>query len=173
MHGATWTLRRPGISGASSSSDAGRQCLSDSDRDIRPMARRQKKSKYTASGEAAMDEIEEIQRSWVVIPVAEAYEMDGVVVLKAPRFQTRVGKGLVNILKRDQEFNLHLDEFGSQAWKLFDGKRTVGEISDLLAEEAGDESRISSVRLLMFLRSLKTAGVIRVVSLRRAATTVK
>lgn len=137
------------------------------------MARRQKKSKFTAAGEAALDEIEENQRSWVIIPVAEAYEEDGLVVLKAPRFQTRVGKGLVNVLKRDPEFNLHLDEFGSGAWRLFDGERTVGEISDMLAQEAGDESRIALVRLLMFLRSLKTAGVIRVVTLKRAATTVK
>jgi hypothetical protein len=135
------------------------------------MARR-RKSKYTASGEAALAEIEEHQRSWVVIPVVEAYEDEGLVVLKAPRFQSRMGKGLVNVLKRDQDVNLHLDEFGSEAWRLFDGHRTVGEISDRLAKRAGDEPRIALTRLIMFLRSLKTAGAVRVVTVEKATTNV-
>jgi hypothetical protein len=136
------------------------------------MARR-RKSRYTAQGEAALAEIEENQRSWVVIPVAEAYEEDGLVVVRAPRFQTRVGKGLSNILKRDPEFNLHLDDFGSEAWRLFDGQRTVGDISDRMSEGTGDEPRIAMVCLIMFLRNLKSAGVVRVVTLERVATNVK
>ncbi len=136
------------------------------------MARRRRKSKYTQAGETALAEIEEHQRSWVVIPVAEAYEEEGLVVIRAPRFQSRLGKGLVNVLKRDPEFNLHLDEFGSQAWRLFDGRRSVGEITDILAARAGDEPKIAMVRLIMFLRSLKTAGIIRVVTLDSGATNV-
>jgi hypothetical protein len=135
------------------------------------MARR-RKSKYTASGEAALEEIEEHQRSWVVIPVAEAYEEDDLVVIRAPRFQSKVGKGLVKVLKRDHEFNLHLDEFGSDVWRLFDGQRTVGEITDLLAQQTGDERKIAMVRLIMFLRTLKGAGVVRVVTLEKASTNV-
>lgn len=131
------------------------------------MARR-RKSKYTAQGEAALAEIEEHQRSWVVIPVAEHYEEDGQVVVQAPRFQGRIGKGLVKILKRDQVFNLHLDEFGSAAWRLFDGKRTVGQITDRMAESTGDEATIALTCLIMFLRSLKSAGVVRVVTLEKA-----
>ena len=121
-----------------------------------------------------MDDIEAHQRTWVVIPLAEHLEdEDGLVVLRAPRFQGRVGKGLVRVLKRDPEFNLHLDEFGSEAWLLFDGERTLGEVADRMADVAGDESRIALTRLIMFLRSLKTAGVVRVVTLRRAEEIVK
>ena len=74
----------------------------------------------------------------------------------------------MKILKRDQVFNLHLDEFGSAAWRLFDGKRTVGQITDRMAESTGDEADIALTCLIMFLRSLKSAGVVRVVTLEKA-----
>ncbi|UCC92424.1 MAG: PqqD family peptide modification chaperone [Thermoplasmata archaeon] len=135
--------------------------------------RRRPKSQYTAAGQAALADIEAQQRSWVVIPVAEAHEEEGLVVIRAPRFQNRLGRGLVNVLKRDPEFNLHLDEFGSEAWRLFDGRRNVGEISDTLAERAGDEPEIAMTRLMMFLRSLKSTGVVRVVTVERAEGNVK
>jgi hypothetical protein len=131
------------------------------------MARR-RRSKYSAAGKAALDDIEAHQRSWVVIPMAE-HMMDGeLVVVRAPRFNNRVGRGLVRLLRKDPEFNLHLDEFGSEAWLLFDGRRTLGEVADHMAERADDEPRIALTRLLMFLKGLKTAGVIRVVTLERA-----
>ncbi len=134
------------------------------------MARR-RRSVYSEAGQAALDEIEAHQRSWVVIPTAEHIEDGDRVVIKAPRFQGRLGKGLVNILRRDPEFNLHLDEFGSEAWLLFDGSRTLGEVADHMAERAGDEPRIALTRLIMFLRTLKTAGVVRVVTLERVERT--
>jgi len=130
------------------------------------MARR-RRSKLTAQGEAALAEIEARQRSWVVIPMAQHEDVDGLVVIRAPRFQGRAGRGLVRVLKRDQHFNLHLDEFGSRAWRLFDGERTVGEIADVLAEEAGDEPAIALQRLMMFLRRLKSGGLVRVVTIEK------
>jgi hypothetical protein len=131
------------------------------------MARR-RRSKYSDAGKAALEDIEAHQRSWVVIPMAE-HRMDGdLVVVRAPRFQNRVGRGLVRLLRKDPEFNLHLDEFGSEAWLLFDGHRNLGEVADHMAERADDEPRIALTRLLMFLKGLKTAGVIRVVTLERA-----
>jgi hypothetical protein len=129
---------------------------------------RHRKSKYTVQGEAALAEIEANQRSWVVIPVVEYTQEEGHVVIQAPKFQSRVGKGLVNVLRKDPDFNLHLDEFGSQTWLLFNGRRTVGEIADTMAKTAGDDPKIALTRLLMFLRSLKTAGVVRVVTLEKA-----
>ncbi len=131
------------------------------------MARR-RKSQLTARGEAALAEIEARQRSWVVIPVAEHEEVDGLVVVRAPRFTGRAGRGLVRVMGRDQHFNIHLDEFGSTAWRLFDGERTVGEIADVLAEAAGDEPKLALLRLVMFLRRLKSGGLVRVVTLERA-----
>jgi hypothetical protein len=137
------------------------------------MARR-RRSKYSKAGQQALDDIEFHQRSWVVIPVAEHFEgEDGNVVLRAPRFHGRMGKGLVRALNRDPEFNLHLDEFGSKAWHLFDGRRTLGEVADSMADMADDEPRIALTRLIMFLKDLKTAGVVRVVTLSKAKEIVK
>lgn len=103
--------------------------------------------------------------------MAEHVEEDGLVVLRAPRFQNRLGMGLARALRRDPEFNLHLDEFGSEAWHLFDGERTLGEVADHMAERAGDPPRIALTRLLMFLKGLRTAGVVRIVTLERAEGT--
>ena len=134
---------------------------------------RHRRSKYTAAGETALAEIEAYQRSWVVIPMVEHQEEEGLVVLMAPKFQNRVGKGLVSLMKKDQEFTLHLDEFGSRAWHLFDGQRTVGEIADRMAEGTDDEPNIALTRLIMYLRSLKSGGVVRVVTLEKAEGTIK
>lgn len=136
------------------------------------MARR-RKSKYVAAGEEALAEIEAYQRSWVVIPMVEHHVEEDLVVLKAPKFQHRVGKGLVRLARKDQEFNLHLDEFGSRAWHLFDGERTVGEIADQMAKGTDDEPNIALTRLMMFLRTLKSAGVVRVVTLEKAEGRIK
>jgi hypothetical protein len=131
------------------------------------MARRRRKGKYTQQGEAALEEIEAHQRSWIVIPLGEAHEEDDMVVVKAPRFQNRAGQGLVSLVGKEQTFNLCLDEFGSEAWRLFDGERTVGEIADHMAKTAEDERAVSLQRLLMFLRDLTRAGVVRVVTLEK------
>jgi len=134
---------------------------------------RRRRSKYTAEGEAALAEIEAYQRSWVVIPMVEHFEEEGLVVLKAPKFQNRVGKGMVNLMRKDQEFNLYLDEFGSRAWHLYDGRRTVGQIADQMAEGTDDEPNLALARLVMHLRSLKSGGLVRVVTLEKSAKNVK
>lgn len=129
--------------------------------------KRKGKGKYTEQGELALEQIEAHQRSWIVIPKGEAYEEEGLVVVKALRFQNRAGQGLVRLAGKDQTFNLRLDEFGSKAWYLFNGQRTVGEIADAMAEASGDERAISLQRLFMFLRGLNRAGVVKVVTLEK------
>ena len=128
------------------------------------MARRRRKKGLSAEGEAALKEIFARQRTWVVIPQAEWFEEDGLVVVRAARFERRPGKALVSALKRDPEYNLRLDEFGSFVWKLIDGERTVGDIAGATVEEMGAEEVTAQQRLIMFLRSLNNVGVVRVVA---------
>jgi hypothetical protein len=128
------------------------------------MARRRRRKGLSAEGEAALEEIHARQRTWVVVPEAEWFEEEGLVVVRAPRFRGKAGKALVGVLSRDPEFNLRLDEFGSLVWRLIDGQRTVGEISDATVREMGAEEGTAQQRLLMFLRSLNNAGVIRVLA---------
>ncbi len=128
------------------------------------MARRRRRKGLSAEGVAALKDIYTRQRTWVVIPVAEWFEEDGLVVVRAPRFKGKVGKGLVGVLKRDQDFNLRLDDFGSFVWRLIDGERTVGEISEATVEGMSAEEATAQQRLIMFLRSLNNVGVVRVVA---------
>jgi hypothetical protein len=128
------------------------------------MARRRRRSGLSAEGAEALRDIHARQRTWVVVPEAEWFEEDGLVVVRAPRFKGRAGKTLVGVLGRDQEYNLRLDEFGSFVWRLIDGERTVGELSDATVEGMGAEEETAHHRLVMFLRSLNNMGVVRVLA---------
>lgn len=123
-----------------------------------PMAR--PKSKYAREGEAAIRDLERRRRTWVPVRLSESLEEDGRVVVLAPRFQNRLGKGLVRLAKRDQSFRLRLDEFGSEAWRAVDGVRTVGEIADMMRERFGASAEPAEERLVEFLRRLHNAGVV-------------
>lgn len=82
------------------------------------------------------------------------------IVLSFPRFKYEwmqrffVPKGM------SKELSVHLEEHGMAVWELIDGKRTVREIIEKLAdhfgEEAGYESRISA-----YLSQLQKDGFIR------------
>ena len=118
------------------------------------------KSKYARQGEAALRDLERRRRTWVPVRLSDSLEEDGRVIVLAPRFQNRLGKGLVRLAKRDQSFRLRLDEFGSEAWRAIDGERTVGEIADSMRESYGDRAEPAEERLVEFLRRLHNAGVV-------------
>ena len=124
--------------------------------------RRRKPGKWEQEGIAALEDIEARQRSWVPARRADHRLEDGRVVVMAPKFRNRLGKRMVSLMRKDQEYNLRLDEFGSTVWDLIDGRHTVGQIAEGLADRFGEEAQPALPRLLMFLRSLQTAGVIKV-----------
>ena len=55
---------------------------------------------------------------------------------------------------------VRLDEVGSLAWTLLDGRRTVGEVADALRERFGDRVEPAEERLGLLLRSLQRGGMI-------------
>ena len=125
---------------------------------------KKKKNKgLSAEGEAALRDLRARQRSWVALPLADWREEEGLVVIAAPRFKGRLGKGLIEVLRRDQTYNLQLDEFGSFVWRLIDGERTLGEITDATIEHIDAEEETALHRLLMFLRALQNMGAVKVV----------
>lgn len=126
------------------------------------MARRGRRGRASA-GSATLEEIRARQRSWVAIPEAGWHEEEGLVVIEAPRFRGRAGRRLVDLLGREQTYNLRLDEFGSFVWRLIDGSRDLGQIADATMEHLGAEEDTALQRLVMFLRSLKNLGVVNVV----------
>jgi hypothetical protein len=55
---------------------------------------------------------------------------------------------------------LRLDEVGSLAWTLLDGRRTVGEVAGVLREHFGDRVEPAEERLGILVRSLHRGGLV-------------
>ncbi len=126
-------------------------------------AKKKTKKGLSLEGEVALRDLRARQRSWVALPLVDWREEEGLVVIAAPRFKGRLGKGLVQVLGKDQTYNLRLDEFGSFVWRSIDGERTLGEITDATIEHIDAEEETALHRLLMFLRSLQNVGAVKVV----------
>jgi hypothetical protein len=55
---------------------------------------------------------------------------------------------------------VRLDEVGSLAWTLLDGRRTVGEVAAVLRERFGDRVEPAEERLGTLVRSLHRGGLV-------------
>jgi hypothetical protein len=69
----------------------------------------------------------------------EEDEKKGTVIVKMPRFRSRLGKKFCSLIKKDQTYNVKLDEKNSFIWKLCDGKRSVREIAKSVFDKYGEE----------------------------------
>lgn len=69
-----------------------------------------------------------------------------------------IEKLVIWLYKKPDVSDIELDEMGSAAWKLIDGKKTVFEISELLREKFGNSQEDSQERLIMFVRYLLRRG---------------
>jgi len=80
--------------------------------------------------------------------VAEWEEVDGRIVLIRPEPDTRGFRGLMDrFFHKMSARRIRLDEVGTFAWKLFDGKRTVAEIGDAMRREFGERVEPAEERL--------------------------
>ncbi|MGD2123802.1 MAG: PqqD family protein [Gemmatimonadota bacterium] len=67
-------------------------------------------------------------------------EVDGRAVLIRPAPETRGIRGFMDrFFHRMSAQRVRLDELGSFAWNLFDGKRTVAEVGEAMRERYGEE----------------------------------
>jgi hypothetical protein len=64
--------------------------------------------------------------------IIEFNEEDGKIDLLIPKFKHLTF--LYNLFPKSKHFKIHLDDLGSQVWRLIDGKRTVQEVCSLLNE---------------------------------------
>jgi hypothetical protein len=76
-----------------------------------------------------------------LIPVRSyEWEEDEIVYVKVPRFRSTLGQKFCELIKKkDTTYNVKLDKYGSLAWKLIDGKKTVRKIGKALSAEFKDE----------------------------------
>jgi hypothetical protein len=85
----------------------------------------------------------------------------GLVVVDMPRFHISwMQKYLVPQWKKPFIL-IALDRFGSSAWELIDGIRTVGAIAEELTARHGDEVQPVYERLGVFIHQLERRGFIR------------
>jgi hypothetical protein len=59
---------------------------------------------------------------------------DGKLKLIIPRFQNKLLESIFTGKKKGKFYRISLDNIGAEVWKLIDGHRTIGEISEILAK---------------------------------------
>ncbi|HDP94184.1 MAG TPA: PqqD family protein [Candidatus Aminicenantes bacterium] len=79
---------------------------------------------------------------------------EGRVFLLKEKFRNCFMKWLVQKAGKNQFFRIHLDRFGTMAWKLADGKRSIKEIAEVMQTEFGEELLNASERVNMFFVQL-------------------
>ena len=92
------------------------------------------------------------------IPIRAEYEWttdeDGIVHITVPKFQSKWGKRLCKLLRKEETFTADMDELGSIVWNHCDGKNTVKDILEVLKNEFGDEEDLDQ-RLIVFLHQMR------------------
>ena len=79
---------------------------------------------------------------------------EGLVNLLVPRFRARWLNWLQSRLKKPY-IKVKLDEIGSAAWLLIDGKNTIEKLGSALEEKFGEKIHPTGERLSLFLGMLK------------------
>jgi hypothetical protein len=78
---------------------------------------------------------------------------DGQIDVLVPRFKNNFLQKLMP-KNRCPYIKANLDEIGSAAWELFDGKRTVKEIANILEEKFQEQITPAYERLAMFVQKM-------------------
>ncbi len=90
----------------------------------------------------------------------EEDEKKGTIIVKVPRFRTRLGKKFCSLIKKEQTYNVKLDDKNSFIWKLCDGKRSVREIAKSVLEKYGDEVQPVYQRVGELFNIMESNGLI-------------
>ncbi len=84
---------------------------------------------------------------------------DGRIAIKKRKFGAAATKVLA-VFKVPSTLTLKLDGLGSEAWKLMDGSRTIGEVAEALVEAHPDEENVPA-RLGQYLSTLVSNDLVR------------
>ena len=78
---------------------------------------------------------------------------EGLVEIRVPKFQTKIGKSLCKMVRRDEDLIGKLDKLGSLVWQHCDGSKQVKDILKVVKKEFPDEENIDQ-RLFLFLQQI-------------------
>lgn len=101
-------------------------------------------------------ELSQPERAGELIPVrlVEWHEEGGRVLLLRPRFTSGLLRKYLLPMLRRPHFRIHLDVYGSAAWRLCDGSRTLAEVGTALREQFGQQIEPVQERLALFVGQL-------------------
>jgi len=102
------------------------------------------------------------QNYLVLIPVrkiTEIKEVDGIITLMLPKFKNATFRNWFIPKSKSTHYKIHLDDLGSQVWRLIDNSKSVQEICDLLYDYLMNKNKPSTQveeRVTKFLTDLYT-----------------
>lgn len=79
---------------------------------------------------------------------------DGMVTVFVPKFKNELAKKYIVPKLKSSNFNIKLDELGSEVWKKMDGKNKVHEIIRQLSEKYGNDFKKPEERITEYLFQL-------------------
>ncbi|NCQ18448.1 MAG: PqqD family protein [Ignavibacteria bacterium CG_4_8_14_3_um_filter_37_9] len=85
---------------------------------------------------------------------SESIDEKEMVTVLIPKFKNRFAVRFFLPYMKYSFFKLKLDEFGSAAWLLIDGRRSVGEIANELVKKFGERIHPSEERLTRFFTGI-------------------
>ena len=84
-----------------------------------------------------------------------------IVIVDMPRFHVSWMQKYLVSKSKAPFIKIKLDAFGSHVWNLCDGQKNIGEISESLTQQFGDEVQPVYERLAAFFRQLHDRGFVR------------
>ena len=80
-------------------------------------------------------------------------------MISYPRFRNPFLQRMLTPASKSRDLHIRLDANGTAVWELIDGKRTVGDISDSLADHFAHKADYP-LRVAEFIRTLEAQGLI-------------
>lgn len=85
---------------------------------------------------------------------------DGFLQIVLPRFKSKFMQKYFVPKNKQANVYIKLEEHGTEVWKLIDGKRTVTEITELLANHFNNEAQYEN-RISTYIKQLHRSGFIK------------
>ncbi len=92
---------------------------------------------------------------------AEAGRYESKARFEFPRFKSGPGRIFGSLLRASETIKINLDEVGTAAWDLMDGRRSVRRIAEVVADRFGDEAQPVEQRLTALFQIMHRNGLIR------------
>ncbi len=84
---------------------------------------------------------------------------EGLVEMTVPKFKGNLGKSFCKVIRKENMFTANMDRLGSLVWKNCDGKRTVGQILEIVKKEFPEEKNTDQ-RLFSFIQQMGSLNYI-------------